>query len=91
MRALSTVYKVVLPALVSEVKKMTFGPRKDADAQCREWSQALDIFVTMIRDLEKYCSSSLLSTALKHSRAFISHFVKEGKTPHTLHSIQTFY
>ena len=76
---LSTVYKVVLPALVSEVKKITFGPRKDAEDQLSEWTEALDIYVTMITDLEKHCSSSLLSAALKHSRTFISHFVKQGK------------
>ena len=77
---LGTVYKVVLPALVAEVKKINFGPRKDAEAQLREWSQALEIYVKMITDLEKHCSSSLLSAALKHSRTFISHFVKQGKT-----------
>lgn len=56
---------------------MTFGPRKDAEAQYCEWSKALDIFVTMITDLEKHCSSSLLSTALKQLVLTLS---SSGKT-----------
>ena len=82
----------MLPALVTEVKKMTYGPTKDVNVQYSQWSMALAIFVTMITDLEKTRTLPLLKTSLKHSGPFISHFVREGRTgPRTHHFYSSFY
>ena len=76
---LATVYKVLLPSLVLEVKKMSYGSTKDQDLQLRQWSQAIRIFVRMVLDLKKYCNRGLLTQILKNSRYFLDHFIKEGR------------
>ena len=82
MGSLNIVYKTVLSTLVSEVKKMTGGPSKDdRRAQYGHWSQALATYVTLVTDLQKIEKKplALWSQALRHSKPFIEHFIKQGK------------
>ena len=78
--SLNTVYKTVLPCLVSEVRKLVSGPTKDGKVLYSQWSQALDIFVTLITDLQKFETKPLViwTHSLKHSKPFIEHFIKQG-------------
>ena len=80
--SLNIVYKTLLSTLVSEVKKMTTGPSKDdRRAQYRQWSKALEAYVTLVTDLQKIEKKPLVlwSQALRHSKPFIDHFIKQGK------------
>ena len=79
---LNIVYKTVLPSLVSEVKKLTSGPSKDSKVQYSQWSGALETYVTLITDLQRVEKTKpivLWNAALKHSKPFIEHFIKQGR------------
>ena len=82
--SLNIVYKTVLSSLVSEVKKLTGGPTNDRRAQYGQWSQALDTYVTLVTDLQKIQNKAkpvvLWGHALRHSKPFIDHFIKQGTT-----------
>ena len=78
---LNIVYKTILPSLVSEVKKMTSGPSSESKVQYTAWSQALETYVTLITDLQRFEKTKplvLWAAALRYSKPFIEHFVKQG-------------
>ena len=93
--SLNTVYKTVLSTLVSEVKKMTGGPTKDQRAQYGQWSQALDIYVTLLTDLQKIQNKAkplvLWGHALRHSKPFLDHFIKQGKHVNVTIGVYSYY
>ena len=78
---LNIVYKTILPSLVSEVKKLTSGPSSESKVQYTAWSQALETYVTLITDLQRFEKTKplvLWAAALRYSKPFIEHFVKQG-------------
>ena len=77
--SLGVVYKVMMATMVNEVKKLTYGVTKNADAQFTTWSKAVESLVVMTTSLKIWCNRSLLAAVLKQSRPFIDHFIKHGK------------
>jgi len=76
--SLGVVYKVTMSSLVQEVRKLTYGVTKDADAQLSSWTSSIEQLVTMTISLKTWCNRSLLSAVLKNSRYIIDHFIKHG-------------
>ena len=76
--SLGVVYKVTMSSLVQEVRKLTYGVTKDADAQLSSWTNSIEQLVTMTISLTTWCNRSLLLAVLKNSRYIIDHFIKHG-------------
>ena len=64
------------------MKKVTYGPNKDLEAQLTTWEQATSVFRNMLDNVIKKGSSHpsrvLLGPVLKASRSFLDHFFKHG-------------
>ena len=60
---------------------MTTGPSSECKVQYTAWSQALETYVTLITDLQRFEKTKplvLWAAALRYSKPFIEHFVKQG-------------
>lgn len=73
-----SVFKTLLAATVTQVKKLTYKSSGDLDSQFCQWLAAVELVARMTSSLKEWRSLAMLGALLKFGRQFLDHFIRQG-------------